>query len=118
MCVRSSSDLSPDSRVIEGLIGTGGTARTVKIMCSGLVIFGLNPKQSKSESGTFSRRERTSLGVSLRPSSRKVVGLSKVTLIFASPQCGHVFDFTASRTALLDIPPIETVVPASESIKA
>ena len=103
---------------MEGLIGTGGTGKTVSTMYSGRVIFGLNPRHNKSESGIFSRRERTSLGVNFLPSSRKVVGLSRVTLIFSSPQCGQVFDFAASLTALLEIPPIETVVPASESIKA
>ena len=87
-------------------------------MYSGLVILGLNPRHNKSESGIFSRRDRTSLGVNLRPSSRKVVGLSNITLIFGSPQCGHVFAFAASRIALLVIPPIVTVVPASESINA
>ena len=86
MCVRSSSERSPDSRVIEGLIGTGGTERTVNTIYSGLVISGLNPKHSKSEFGTFSSLDLTSLGVSFLPSSLNVVGLSKVTLIFGSPQ--------------------------------
>ena len=118
MCVKSSSDLSPDSSVIEGLIGTGGTDKTVRTMYSGLVISGLNPKQNKSESGIFSSLERTSFGVNFLPSSRKVVGLSRVTLIFGSPQCGHDLDLAASLIALLDMPPIATVVPASDFINA
>ena len=86
MCVKSSSERSPDSNVIEGLIGTGGTESTVRTIYSGLVTSGLKPKHSKSELGTFSSLDLTSLGVSFRPSSLKVVGLSKVTLTFGSPQ--------------------------------
>ena len=40
LCVKSSSDLSPDSNVIEGLIVTGGIAKTVKTIHSGLATFG------------------------------------------------------------------------------
>ena len=43
LCVKSSSDLSPDSKVIEGLIVTGGIAITVKTIHSGLTKPGFNP---------------------------------------------------------------------------
>ena len=71
---------------MEGLIGTGGTDKTVKTIYSGLVISGLKPRHNKSEAGIFSSLDLTSFGVNFLPSSLNVVGLSKVTLTFGSPQ--------------------------------
>ncbi len=63
--VRSSSDLSPDSRVMEGRTVTGGTGRAVKTIHSGLATSGFIPRGLRSSSGILSSRSRTSLGVSL-----------------------------------------------------
>ena len=40
LCVKSSSDLIPVSRIIDGLTVTGGTGRACKINHSGLAVFG------------------------------------------------------------------------------
>ncbi len=63
--VRSSSLLSPDSRVIEGLAVTGGTGRTVRIIHSGLETSVSNPMAVASESVVFSSRSLMSVGLSL-----------------------------------------------------
>ncbi len=78
LCVTSSSDLSPDSRVMDGLTVTGGTGRAVRIIHSGLDTFGSMPSAIMSSFGMRSSRSLTSFGVSLCPSSLKVVGLSSV----------------------------------------
>ena len=86
--VRSSSDLSPESRVMEGLTVTGGTARAVRTIHSGLHVEGSIPRVTRSSSGILSSLSRTSLAVSLWLSSisRKVVGLSSLILICSAPQ--------------------------------
>ena len=63
--VRSSSDLSPVSKVIEGLTVTGGTGSTVKTNHSGLATSALTPKTYASSSVIFSSLSRTSEGVNL-----------------------------------------------------
>ncbi len=67
--VRSSSLLWPLSRVIDGLIVTGGTGRTVRSIHSGLAVSGFIPITLMSSSGIFSNRSLMSEGVSLCPSS-------------------------------------------------
>ena len=98
--VRSSSDLSPDSNVMEGRTVTGGTGRAVRIIHSGRQDFGDMPSGSRSWSGMRSRRSRTSLGVSLWPSSRKVVGLSRVILSWSAPQWGQIMRVAASLAVI------------------
>jgi hypothetical protein len=66
LCVRSSSLRCPLSNVIEGLAVTGGTGNTVRIIHSGLALFGFIPKRAISSSGIFSSRSLTSLGINLR----------------------------------------------------
>ena len=86
--VRSSSDLSPESRVMEGLTVTGGTASAVRTIHSGLHVEGSIPRVTRSSSGILSSLSRTSLAVSLwlSSTSRKVVGLSSLILICSAPQ--------------------------------
>src|SRR3989338_9868069 len=91
LCVKSSSLLSPDSSVIDGLIVTGGIARTVSTIHSGLTYGTFNPKMSQSESGIFSSLALTSIGLILLSSSMKVVGFSRVIFFCFALQCGHLF---------------------------
>ena len=65
MWVKSSSDLSPVSKVIEGLTVTGGTGKTVNTNHSGLATSGLTPKTKASSSEILSSLSRTSLAVNL-----------------------------------------------------
>ena len=80
LCVRSSSDLSPESSVMDGRTVTGGTGKAVKIIHSGLETSGFSPMGTRSSFGMRSSLSLTSLGVSLCPSSLKVEGLSSVIL--------------------------------------
>ena len=88
MWVRSSSDLSPESRVMDGRTVTGGTARAVSTIHSGLQVLGSMPRVTRSSSGMRSSLSRTSLAVSLWLSvtSRKVVGLSSFIFTCSAPQ--------------------------------
>jgi len=98
--VRSSSDRSPDSSVMDGLTVTGGTGRAVRTIHSGRQAAGSIPSGIRSASGMRSSRSLTSLGVSLCPSSRKVVGLSSVIFFCSSPQCGQTSFIAFSAAAL------------------
>src|SRR3989344_4512166 len=93
LCVRSSSDLSPVSNVMLGLIVTGGTGNTFSIIHSGLANFGSNPKNATSESETFSILVLISIGFILLSSSRYVVGFSTFIVCCFAWQCGHFFTF-------------------------
>ena len=66
--VRSSSDRSPDSRVMEGLTVTGGTGRTVRTVHSGRATAGSISMRSTSSSGIISSLSRMSIGVRRWPS--------------------------------------------------
>src|SRR6266571_56265 len=61
--VRSSSDLMPDSRVMEGLTETGGTGITWRTAHSGLAALGSIPRRIRSSSGILSSLSRTVLGL-------------------------------------------------------
>ncbi|OPX57960.1 MAG: hypothetical protein A4E30_01612 [Methanomassiliicoccales archaeon PtaB.Bin215] len=87
--VRSSSDRSPDSSVMDGRTVTGGTGNAVSTIHSGRQALGSMPSGTRSASGMRSRRSLTSFGVSLWPSSRKVVGLSRVIFSCSTPQWGQ-----------------------------
>ncbi len=73
---------------MEGLTVTGGTARAVSTIHSGLHVAGSNPRVARSSSVMRSSLSRTSLGVSLWLSSTSlnVVGLSSFILICSAPQ--------------------------------
>src|SRR3989344_9338425 len=88
--VRSSSLLSPDSRVIEGRIVTGGMGSIVKIIHSGLTALGLSPNSSRSSSLIFSSLALISIGLTLFSLSRKIVGFSKDILGCRALQWGHL----------------------------
>src|SRR3989344_2329384 len=91
LCVKSSSDLSPDSRVIEGRTVTGGTKRRVKTDHSGLHVIGLIPDFATSSSEIATNKSLISLGKSLFFPAWNVVGLSSLTFSFAVLQWGHFF---------------------------
>ena len=99
--VRSSSDLMPDSRVIEGLTETGGTGMTWRTAHSGRAALGSIPRRIRSSSGILSSLSRTVLGVNRTapPSatiSWKVVGLPCSIGYCFCPQWGHCWAFLAS----------------------
>ena len=100
LCVRSSSDLMPDSRVMDGLTDTGGTGITCNTAHSGLAAFGSIPNRMRSSSGIRSNRSLIVLGVSRTgaPStiSWNVVGLPCSTAYCLWPQWGHCWVFFAS----------------------
>jgi len=50
LCVRSSSDLIPVSKIIDGLTVTGGTGNACKINHSGLAVLGSYPNNLISAS--------------------------------------------------------------------
>ena len=50
LCVKSSSDLIPVSKIIDGLTVTGGTGKTWSTNHSGLAVEGSYPKSFKSSS--------------------------------------------------------------------
>ena len=99
LCVKSSSLLSPDSSVIDGLMVTGGIAITVRTIHSGLAYSGLMPKTSQSSSVTFSSLVLISIGLMRFSFSRNVVGLSSVILYCFDLQYGHLF--TVLRLAII-----------------
>ena len=95
LCVRSSSDLSPLSRVIDGLTVIGGTGRTFIIVHSGLLTSFSIPRKIRCSSGIFSSHSRISRAFSLCSPlsaffSLKVVGLSRIILPCSAPQCMHI----------------------------
>ena len=65
LCVKSSSLLSPLSRVMLGLIVTGGIGKIVNTDHSGLNAAGLIPNNLQSSSGIFSNLALISIGVTL-----------------------------------------------------
>ncbi len=75
MWVRSSSDLSPASRYIEGLIVMGGISMTVITAHSGLALSGLNPRTITSSSGIFSSHSLISVGQSFLGSGSFIINL-------------------------------------------
>src|ERR1041385_6877419 len=81
LCVRSSSERSPDSSVMLGRMVTGGTGRTVRTIHSGRHTAGLRPSRLRSSLGTFSSHSRTSDGVILWPVSRGGVGAGQVGVL-------------------------------------
>jgi hypothetical protein len=117
LCVTSSSDLSPESSVIDGLTVTGGTGKAVSTIHSGLQTDGSMPRTTRSSSGTRSNLSLTSLGVSLWPSSRKVVGLSRVILSWTALQCGHVVLEDASLADSAEMYELSNMSPVSSSIR-
>src|SRR3990167_2037591 len=80
LCVKSSSDLSPLSKVILGLIVTGGIGNKDKTIHSGLDFLGFKPKIVTSSSFIFSNLILISIGKTLLSFSMTVVGFSKLIL--------------------------------------
>src|SRR3989344_4470104 len=93
LCVKSSSLLSPLSKVMLGLIVTGGIDKTVNISHSGLAYFGLNPKRVTSSSDIFSNLALTSIGLIFLSFSVNVVGFSIEILNCFALQWGHFLVF-------------------------
>src|SRR3989338_7381897 len=91
LCVRSSSLRSPLSRVMLGLMVTGGMDSTVITIHSGLTWGTFSPNISQSWSGIFSILALTSIGLSLLSSSKNVVGFSSVIFFCFALQWGHLF---------------------------
>ena len=75
----SSSDLSPVSNVIDGLIVTGGIGRTVNMNHSGLANSGSNPSNATSLSVIFSNLVLISVGGTFLSFSMNVDGFSNFT---------------------------------------
>src|SRR3989344_5049108 len=101
LCVKSSSLLSPVSKVILGLIVTGGTGNIFNIIHSGLANLESNPKNATSESLIFSSLALISIGLNLLSSSKYVVGFSIFTENCFAPQCGHFLTFLKLLEILL-----------------
>ncbi len=99
LCVRSSSDLIPVSRIIEGLTVTGGTGRTCRMNHSGLAVFGSYPRSFRSSSLICVNLSLIVIGSSLCSPisvfSMNIVGLVKIISYCGFPQCGHSFAFFA-----------------------
>src|SRR3989338_4892318 len=87
--VRSSSLRSPLSRVMLGLMVTGGMGRRGRMVHSGRAYSGLSPRRRTSSLDTLLSHSRTSMGLSLLSFSMKVVGFSILMGFCFSPQCGH-----------------------------
>ena len=99
LCVKSSSERSPLSRVIDGRTVIGGTGRTLRTIHSGRFFLSI-PMKIKSSEGMALSHSRTSRGLSLRSISAfpapcdsnfslKVVGLSSIILPCIAWQCIH-----------------------------
>src|SRR3989344_7739725 len=84
---------------MDGLIVTGGIARTVRTIHSGLTCGTFNPNISQSESGIFSSLALISIGLILLSSSMKVVGFSSVIFFCFALQLGHLL--TVFRLAIM-----------------
>ena len=92
LCVRSSSDLSPLSSVMEGLTVIGGTGSTFMIVHSGLAASLSIPRNIRCSSGILSSHSRISRAFSLCSPllsffSLNVEGLSNIILPCSAPQC-------------------------------
>src|SRR5207302_7346300 len=101
LCVKSSSDRIPDSRVMLGLTETGGTGITWRTAHSGRAALGSKPKRMRSSSAILSSRSLIVLGVSRTapPSatiSWNVVGFPCSIGYCFWLQCGHCWVFFAS----------------------
>ncbi|VVC01851.1 Uncharacterised protein [uncultured archaeon] len=103
--VRSSSDRSPVSSVIDGRTDTGGTRSAVITIHSGLAYCGSKPSTRRSLSGTPASQSRTSVGSIIALSLKNVVGLMSLTSGIFALQCGQLdcfffaFAFISSSTS-------------------
>ena len=99
LCVKSSSDLIPVSRMIEGLTVTGATGIACKINHSGLAVTGSYDRRRKSSSVICENLSLIVIGSNLCSPisvfSTKIVGLVKINSYCVFPQCGHSFAFFA-----------------------
>ena len=99
LCVRSSSDLIPVSRIIDGLTVTGGTGKTCRINHSGLAVTGSYAKRLRSSSIIWENLSRIVIGSNLCSPisvfSTKIVGFVKISSYWVLPQWGHSFAFFA-----------------------
>src|SRR3989338_8802664 len=89
LCVKSSSLLSPLSRVIEGLTVTEGKRNKEITAHSGLTVFGLIPVFLISSSVILTSLSLTSIGLNLFFPIINVLGFSNFTLSSVSLQCAH-----------------------------
>src|SRR3989344_7477274 len=101
LCVKSSSLLSPVSRVMEGRTVTDGTSKSAMTAHSGLQLFGLIPIFRNSSSFIATKRSLASIGLSLFLPIIKVLGFSSLTLSNVSEQCGHFFASLAFLARML-----------------
>ncbi|CAI8209052.1 MAG: Uncharacterised protein [Candidatus Nitrosopelagicus brevis] len=90
MCVRSSSERIPVSRIIEGLTVTGGTGNACKTNHSGRAVFGSYPNNERSSSGIIDNRSLIVIGSNLFSPisvfSTNVVGFVKINSYCDFPQ--------------------------------
>src|SRR3989344_8085091 len=91
LCVKSSSLLSPESRVIDGLTVTLGTSNKDNTAHSGLHVLGFIPIFFISSSFIATSLSLTSIELSLFFPSMNVVGFSSFIFSIVSLQCGHFF---------------------------
>ncbi len=99
MCVKSSSERIPVSKIMDGLTVTGGTGNAWRINHSGLAVTGSYDKSDKSSSRICENLSLIVIGSNLCSPisvfSTKIVGFVKINSYWVFPQCGHSFAFFA-----------------------